>query len=125
MKTIAIVGCGRIAARHAEILSNSEELNLKLVGVCDLLENRADTFSTKFGVPRFLDMDLMMRELQPDYVVVLTESGNHASHVLNLIQYGSDIIVEKPMALRIEDANRMIEECNKAKVKLFVIVLSP
>jgi predicted dehydrogenase len=121
MKTIAIVGCGRIAIRHAEILSKSDGLKFKLVAVCDVEEDRAEAFSARYGVPGYRDMHTMMQEKMPDFVAVLTESGNHASHVLNLVQYGRKIIVEKPMALRVEDANKMIEECKNAKIDLFVV----
>lgn len=121
MKTVAIVGCGRIASRHAEILSLNKGLGLKLIAVCDIKEDRMKSFSLKYGVPGYLDMEKMMLSETPDFVAVLTESGNHASHVLKLIQYGSNIIVEKPIALKVSDANKMIEECNKANIKLIVV----
>ncbi|CAB4570760.1 MAG: gfo/Idh/MocA family oxidoreductase [Actinobacteria bacterium] len=121
MKTIALVGCGRIAQRHADIVSKSEEFGLKLVAVCDLLESRVQAFSLKYSVPGYLDMDQMMLDTKPDFVAVLTESGNHASHVLRLVKYGSDIIVEKPMSLKIIDADKMIKECTKARIKLYVV----
>jgi UDP-N-acetyl-2-amino-2-deoxyglucuronate dehydrogenase len=66
-------------------------------------------------------MDIMMNKENVDVVVVLTESGNHANHVVNLAKYGKHIIVEKPMALTLEDADTMIKACDRAGVKLFVV----
>lgn len=66
-------------------------------------------------------MHEMMRSVPVDVVVVLTESGNHASHVIALTQYGKHIVVEKPMALTVADADEMIRACDAARVKLFVV----
>jgi len=66
-------------------------------------------------------MDEMMRQEQVDVVVVLTPSGMHAEHVVNLAKYGKDIMVEKPMALTLDDADSMIEACDQNNCRLFVI----
>src|SRR5687768_8239676 len=66
-------------------------------------------------------MHELMKSVKPDVVVVLTESGNHAKHVIELAKYGKHIIVEKPMALTIDDADAMIEACIANNVKLFVV----
>lgn len=66
-------------------------------------------------------MHVMMRKIRPDVVAILTESGNHARTAIELAQYGAHIIVEKPMALTLDDADAMIEACDSAGVKLFVI----
>lgn len=75
----------------------------------------------QFGVPHFADMHQMMREVNIDVVVVLTESGNHARHVIELARYGKHIVVEKPMALTLDDADSMIRACDEAGIKLFVV----
>ena len=66
-------------------------------------------------------MHEMMKNESPDIVVVLTESGNHARHVIELARYGAHIVVEKPMALKLQDADQMIQACDAHGVKLFVI----
>ena len=63
----------------------------------------------------------MMKSESIDVVVVLTPSGLHAEHVINLSKYGKHIIVEKPMALTIEDTENMIYACDENNIKLFVI----
>ena len=52
---------------------------------------------------------------------MLTASGSHAQHVVELAPYGADIVVEKPMALTLEDADKMIEVCDRHGVRLFVV----
>ena len=63
----------------------------------------------------------MMKSVECDAVVVLTESGLHAEHVIALAPYGKHIMVEKPMALTLVDADRMISACDRAGVRLFVV----
>ena len=63
----------------------------------------------------------MIVETNPDVIVVLTESGNHAKNVIDLAKYKKNIIVEKPMSLKVNDAKNMIEACNNNNIKLFVV----
>lgn len=63
----------------------------------------------------------MMQSEAIDVVVVLTESGHHARHVVELAQYGKHVVVEKPMALTLTDADAMIKACDRAGVRLFVV----
>ena len=56
-----------------------------------------------------------------DVLSVLTPSGAHCANVLDLVEYGRPLVVEKPLALRLEDADRMIEACDAHAVKLFVV----
>lgn len=117
----ALVGCGRIAKRHSELLGNGEIQGACLVAVCDLVEEKAEKIGQQFSVPSFTDMHEMMRKVNIDVVVVLTESGKHAEHVVALAPYGKHILLEKPMALSLDDADAMIRACDKAGVKLFVV----
>ncbi len=121
MLNFAIVGCGRIAKRHAELLSTGQIPNSRLAAVCDTIEERAKSYGKKYGVPDFTDMDAMMSGEKIDVVSVLTPSGMHAEHVINLSKYGKHIVVEKPMALTLDDADSMIHACDVNKIKLFVI----
>lgn len=121
MLKFALVGCGRIAKRHADLLGKNVIENGRLEAVCDVVEDRAHRFSKEFDVPFYLDMHEMMKKENIDVVVVLTESGNHAKHVIDLSRYGKDIIVEKPMALTLDDADRMIDACAASGSRLFVV----
>ena len=121
MLRFAIVGCGRIAKRHSELLGHQQITGAKLVAVCDKEVQRAQRISEIFAVPFFDDMHAMMAAVDVDVVVVLTESGNHARHVLELCRYRKHIVVEKPMALTLNDADAMIRVCAAAGVRLFVV----
>lgn len=121
MLSFALVGCGRIAKRHSELLGLKQIEGARLAAVCDLDEGKAKSVGDRFSVPYYADMHLMMRTEKVDAVVVLTESGNHARNVVDLTQYGKHIIVEKPMALTLNDADAMIRACDNAGVKLFVV----
>lgn len=121
MLKFALVGCGRIAKRHSELLGSGQIENACLVAVCDIIPGKAKAIGEQFSVPWFNDMHVMMTECDVDVVVVLTESGRHAEHVIALAAYGKHIVVEKPMALTLSDADAMIETCEKAGVRLLVV----
>ena len=121
MLRFAIVGCGRIAKRHSELLGFDKIKNASLVSVCDTNENKARKIGQQFNIPHYTNMDEMMKKESIDVVSVLTESGNHAKHVINLSKYGKHLIVEKPIALKLNDADLMIKACEKNDCKLFVI----
>ncbi|NOH80812.1 Gfo/Idh/MocA family oxidoreductase [Vibrio sp. RE86] len=121
MLNFALVGCGRIAKRHSELLGNNQIEGAQLVAVCDIVKEKAEKISAQFDVPSYTDMHTMMRECTIDVVVVLTESGYHAKNVIELAQYGKHIVVEKPMALTLDDADAMIEACDTFGAKLFVV----
>ena len=124
MRTLnfALVGCGRIAKRHSDLLGRNQIEGARLAAVCDVRPERAREIAAQFGVPAYTDMHQMMRaEAAIDVVVVLTESGLHADHVVALAPYRKHVVVEKPMALTLADADRMIAACDQAGVKLFVV----
>jgi predicted dehydrogenase len=121
MLNFGLVGCGRIAKRHSELLGHGEIKGARLAAVCDVVVDKAARVGKTFDVPYFDDMHQMMRSVPLDVVVVLTESGNHARDVIALAPYGKHLIVEKPMALTLKDADAMIRACDIAGVKLFVV----
>lgn len=121
MLKFALVGCGRIAKRHCELLGLKQINNAILVAVCDIDAAKAKRIGEQFNVPYYTDMDEMMQKEAVDVVSVLTESGNHAKHVINLAKYGKHIVVEKPMALTLDDADDMIMACQKNSCRLFVV----
>lgn len=119
----ALVGCGRIAQRYLDLIGRNEIAGARLVGVCDLKPERVHAAAKRFSVPCYGDANEMMRMLgdDVDIVCVLTESGRHAEHVIALAKYGKHILVEKPMALRLADAEAMVRACDEANVRLFVV----
>ncbi|MFK8030834.1 MAG: Gfo/Idh/MocA family protein [Gammaproteobacteria bacterium] len=121
MLRVGLVGCGRIAKRHSELLGFGEIDGATLAGVCDLITEKAQAIGERFDVPHFDNMHDMMKQVDPDVVVVLTESGLHADNTVELAPYKKHIVVEKPMALTLADADRMIAACEEHNVRLFIV----
>lgn len=121
MINFAIVGCGRIAKRHAELLGTGQIAGARLAAVCDIDPSRADAFATRYGVPAFTSLPDMLAHRGIDAVSVLTPSGMHAQHAILVARSKRHVIVEKPMALTLEDADAMIAAADEARVRLFVV----
>jgi UDP-N-acetyl-2-amino-2-deoxyglucuronate dehydrogenase len=121
MINFALLGAGRIAKRHAELLGSGQVAGAKLVAVCDVNAARADTLASNYGVPAFNSLTEMLKAPGIDVVSVLTPSGMHAEHTIQIARSKRHIVVEKPMALRLEDADMMIAEADRAGVRIFVV----
>lgn len=127
MLKFAIVGCGRISYKHVEaIVSNKEEA--VLVSVCDVVEEKAiekknqyiEEMGKEYKVSVYTDYKEMLEKEDIDVICIATESGYHPDIAIYCMEHKKHIIVEKPMALSIEDADRMIESSKKNGVKLCV-----
>jgi predicted dehydrogenase len=121
MIRFAIIGCGRIAKRHADLLGRGQIAGASLSAVCDVVPERAQAFGERYSVPWFTSIDDMLAAPGIDAVSVLTPSGMHADHAVAVARSGRHIVVEKPMALTLPDADRMIAEADEAGVRLFVV----
>ncbi|GAB4420910.1 MAG: Gfo/Idh/MocA family oxidoreductase [Bacteriovoracaceae bacterium] len=123
MLRFALVGCGRIAKKYAGNLAEGKITDAMLSAVCDVKADRSKFYGEKYKVPWFTDMHEMMKSMgeKIDVITILTPSGDHAQHTINLAPYRKHIVVEKPMALTLQDADLMIRACDKAGVKLFVV----
>jgi UDP-N-acetyl-2-amino-2-deoxyglucuronate dehydrogenase len=121
MIKFAILGCGRIAKRHADLLGTGQIAGAKLAAVCDIDRVRVDTFATRYGVPGFTSVADMLASPGIDVVSVLTPSGMHAGHAIAVAHSGRHVVVEKPMALTLEDADAMIRAADSASVRLFIV----
>ena len=118
---IGLVGCGRISAKHIEAVKNIEKA--ELAAVCDIDEERASSAAERSGLANYyLSYDRMLQQEDIDIVNILTPSGMHAEHTIDIVKkYKKHIIVEKPMALRTSDADAMIRTCDLNSVRLFVV----
>ncbi len=117
----ALLGCGRIAKRHSELLGLQQIPGAVLSAVCDIDEHKARSMGERFKVPWFTDLHEMMKKAPIDVVTVLTPSGQHAEHTIALAPYKKHIVVEKPMALTLGDADKMIAACKANNIHLFVV----
>lgn len=115
----ALIGCGRISPNHiAAALAN----NLEILAICDIepdcMEEKALKFELSNDIKRYTDYREMLEKEKPELVAIATESGKHATIALDCIEAGCNIIVEKPIALSIEDATNIIEAARKKGVKV-------
>jgi UDP-N-acetyl-2-amino-2-deoxyglucuronate dehydrogenase len=115
----AIVGCGRIAQRHALQIQTVGTL----VAVCDIVEERTRIFADLYKAECFFSInDLLAADPAVDVVVICTPNGLHAEHSILAMGKGYHVLVEKPMALTSADARKMIETAEYTKKKLFIVV---
>ena len=115
---IAIVGCGRIAQRHAEHIKKFA----KLTAVCDFKKERADELASKYGVRAFYKIDeILESDLEIDLVSICTPNGLHKEHAIKALKSGRHVLVEKPMALSVKDCEAMIKTAEDFNKRLFVV----
>src|SRR5262249_51056398 len=116
----ALLGCGRIGERHARILTSSPES--ELVGLADVDPQKAAAYAGKHGGRAYSGLSELIEAERPDLVAVCTPSGLHAEEVLAACRAGvANVVVEKPMALTLPDADAMIEAGEKSGTRLFVV----
>jgi UDP-N-acetyl-2-amino-2-deoxyglucuronate dehydrogenase len=116
----ALVGCGRIAKNHfAAIKQHADQA--ELVAVCDAdcqaLVMAAETTSAQ----PFASLSEMLARIDADIVVLATPSGLHPEQAIQIAKTGRHVMTEKPMATRWEDGKRMVQACDEAAVRLFVV----
>ncbi|MCL6560556.1 MAG: Gfo/Idh/MocA family oxidoreductase [Firmicutes bacterium] len=120
MVKFGIVGCGHIAKKHAEeilILPEAE-----LVAVCDVNARALQKFTSRYGVKGYLDYQEMLKKKDLDVVIICTPSGFHAAMGVLAARSGKHVLVEKPMALTLQDADMLIDTCEKEGVLLAVVL---
>jgi predicted dehydrogenase len=121
MKTVnfAILGCGKIGTRHADKLKNTDYVRLS--AVCDIIPERARVLGEKHVCKHYCSLDEMLKDDEIDFINICTPSGLHAEHTIVCLDAGKNVLCEKPMALKADDANKMIQK-SKDKNKLLYIV---
>jgi predicted dehydrogenase len=118
MLNFGIIGCGRVAERHAEQIASIG----KLVAICDIDKSKADAFSGKYNAQAYLKIDeLFENEKSMDVVSVCSPNFLHAEHTIASLQNNCHVLCEKPMAINVSDCQAMISEAGKAKKELFIV----
>ena len=115
----AIIGCGRIAPHHIGALEQIPEARLAMVA--DILPERAKAFGDLYGVPWTADYRDVLKSDSVDVVNICTPSGLHAQMGIAAAKAGKHIVVEKPMALTLEDADALISTAEEEGVTLAVV----
>jgi predicted dehydrogenase len=114
----AIVGCGRIAGRHAVHIKTYG----RLLAVCDIVKEKADELAHQYDVLAYYDLETLLREQREvDVVAVCTPNGLHAEHSISILNAGRHVLCEKPMAINTVDCKRMIAASKRTGKILFVV----
>ncbi len=116
----ALVGCGRIADRHVEAIAR-HEAGAELVAVCDINADALARAQAATGVPGFRSLTELLAGSSADVVILATPSGLHASQAIEAAKAGRHVVTEKPMATRWSDGQAMVQACDEAGVRLFVV----
>lgn len=115
----ALIGCGRISVNH---IAAAMENQLEIVALCDIKKEciieKKKLFNLDDSIMEYTDYIKMIQEQKPDLVAIATESGKHAQIALNCIDAGCNIIIEKPVALSLEDADELIAKSIEKGVKV-------
>jgi UDP-N-acetyl-2-amino-2-deoxyglucuronate dehydrogenase len=116
----AVVGCGRISKNHFDSLK-VHSAQAELIAVCDsdpAALNKAASATGAKGYGRLADL---LRDADVDVVVLATPSGLHSSQAIQVAESGRHVVSEKPMATRWADGKRMVQACDTAGVRLFIV----
>ncbi len=117
----ALIGCGRIATNHIKAVKNN---NLNLVAVCDTSPEQMQQLLEKHdlqndsSIKRYTDYKQMIEENRIELIGIATESGIHAEIALYCIDHGIHVIIEKPMAMSMSDADEIIRLSREKNVKV-------
>jgi UDP-N-acetyl-2-amino-2-deoxyglucuronate dehydrogenase len=115
----AVIGCGAIGKRHIAVVDSEE--SAELVAVCDIDEKKGSQLSNDYGVKFYKDYQEILALPEVDIVSIATPHGLHCEMTIAAAKAGKNILVEKPMALTINDCNLMIAAAKENNVKLFVV----
>ncbi len=114
----ALIGCGRIANRHAEHINNMAQL----VAVCDVDKDKADALAGQYGAKAYYDVDeLLHNEKDIDVASICTPNGVHAQHSIKALKAGYHVLCEKPLATNVNDCGEMIKTAEMYNKRLFAI----
>ena len=113
-----IVGCGRIAQRHAEHISNNGELS----AVCDIDLDKASRLALLYGARVYQNIDdLLVSEKDLEIISICSPNGLHAEHTIKSLDSGFHVLCEKPMAINVHDCGEMIKAAERNNKRLFAI----
>ena len=116
----ALIGCGRISRNHFESIAKHAD-RAELVAVCDSDAGVREAMAAKYGVPAYATLAELLQNSDCDAVILCTPSGEHPRQAILAAAHGRHVVTEKPMATRWADGLRMVQACDEAGVRLFVV----
>src|SRR6185503_297268 len=116
----AIVGCGRVSGNHLDAIARLPRASI--AAVCDLDAARAKAYGATFGTPWYTNYHEMLLIEAIDVVAIVTPSGMHPRHAIDVMeQHGKHVVIEKPMALRLSDLDRLRHVAGRTGCRVFPI----
>jgi UDP-N-acetyl-2-amino-2-deoxyglucuronate dehydrogenase len=113
-----IIGCGRIAQRHAEHISKKGVL----VAVCDVVAEKANKLAAAYAAKAYYSIEELLKSGESiDVLSVCSPNGLHAQHAIHALNAGFHVLCEKPMALSVADCGEMIKAAERSNKRLFAI----
>lgn len=114
----ALIGCGRISPNH---IMAAKKNSLEISGICDInpdnMKDKAERFNLG-NINQYTNYHEMLSREKPDITAITTESGSHAAIALDCLEAGTNIIIEKPIALSLEDADKIIAAAKSKNLKV-------
>jgi UDP-N-acetyl-2-amino-2-deoxyglucuronate dehydrogenase len=117
---IAVVGCGRISQKHFEAIDVHNK-DMQLVAVCDTDDHQLQQAVTKTGAKGYSTLRDLLKDSDAQLITLCTPSGLHPEQTIRCARSDRHVMTEKPMATQWRDGLRMVRECDKAGVRLFVV----
>lgn len=115
-----ILGCGRVSKSHVNAIKKNIH-DLDMLFACDVNRDNADKIANIFGCEPTYDLNDIPKFSVLDFVTIATPNGMHAENAMFLMQHGINVVIEKPMSLRVKDAEDMIACSEQHNAKIFVI----
>lgn len=119
MIRVGLIGCGNIARTHVPYIRSSK--GAEIVAVCDSNLEQARSFARQFAVSKiYSDPMTLLREQRPDVIHILTPPQTHAELAISAMESGVHVLVEKPMTVSLEEADRVVATARRTGVQLCV-----
>lgn len=112
----AVLGCGKISGAHVRAIHATE--GAELAAVCDNDEARAKAYGEEHGVRYYSDYEEMLAADDIDVICICTPSSMHPEQTIKAAEAGKHVVCEKPLAIHMDDFDRMVEACRRHGVKL-------
>lgn len=114
---VAIIGIGRIGKRHATHVTNLAHLQ----AVCDIKKEIADKASLEYKCKAYYSIDNLLKNEKIDLISICTPNAFHAQHCIKALNAGCHVLCEKPMAIKVSDAEQMINTAEQTNKRLFIV----
>lgn len=109
--TFAVIGAGIVFDAHKRGLTLP---NIRLEAICDVNAEAAQKVADDFGIPAYSDYQAMLREVRADVVAILAPHPLHAPMTIEALESGAHVLVEKPMAVQVSEADAMLAAAERA-----------